>query len=657
MKYTHYTLPAAKCSPLRGYARPGRARSLIAARLAARSALRADFAPLRQNGSGLMSAKPILRVGKIKATGRSTPISVQGHLNRQRPTSNADHDRTDLNHWIVGSANADLDGLIKDVLVQAKLDSKKLRKDAVIANDIMLSISPEWFRPGDPEANGTWDEDRLRVFKAEALSLLRRTFGKRLVIAVLHLDEATPHIQAVVVPVMKAKDAAVGYRLSSKDMFGPEQLATLQQDWEDRLRPHGVGPRTKGSKARHTTLREYYGALEAFQAEDGRINLEVSQPPLKGLLEPPAAHRSEVEQWRKAEAKRLRDDLRPLAVEAARGRLYDAERRSGIALRGDLADQGQELVRTRLALADTRDELKLRKEQIDALRRTPINTVAATLGYTGAIVARENAIDLVKRVGGLDYHQALAWLAQRFGADIAATAVREHAEPAVKAAVDAAPVLTKGERVKSRVVAQQLDALAAPAYRVTVMCERNGKKVAENLGKSKNDKPETLFNRNEIIGLIPRLTEKNANGWNVYITPIDPAVRHVLADDLTADGLADLKQRGYAPAVVLETSSGNHQAVLKVPIEIDGVGVEKDAVNEWFKDLNRDLGDEKITGLAHPFRLAGFENRKAKHQAEDGRFPFVVLVQSVNRFCRKSIRVVRAYAQRSEALSARSARA
>lgn len=590
-----------------------------------------------------MTAKPICRVGKIKAMGRSTPNSVAGHLSRSRPTPNADPGRTPLNRWLVGTSETDLDASISDVLAKAKLDRSELRHDAVIANDILLSVSPEWFRPDDPEAYGTWDDARLKSFTAEAQIMLKRTFGARLVSAVLHLDESTPHIQAVVVPIMRCKNDKPGFRLSSKDMFGPAQLAQLQQEWEDQLRPHGVGSRTKGSKARHTTLRDYYSALEAFETEDERINVQISKPPSKPFLEASEAYQAKVAEWQKAETKRLNDELQPLVVEAARGRLYDAERRSATALRGELAAQGQELSQTRLALADALEKVEMTKEQRDALRRTPINSVATMLGYTGEIKKNENAIDLVKRVGELDYNQALTWLAQRFGPDVAATAVREQAEREVEEAIKAPAVFTKAEQFKIKTISSQLDALAAPAYRITVTtiikakeAGEKDKKIGNNLGKSGDS--EKFYSRNEVLNLVPDLIKHNLRGGNILITPEDPAVHHVLIDDISSKGLDELASRGYTPSVVMETSPNNFQAILKVSSEVSW-----DSMNEWFKDLNRDVGDVRITAPKHPMRLAGFENRKPHHQTEDGRFPWVRLVKAVNHFCTRSVEVIRAY--------------
>ena len=204
-----------------------------------------------------MSAAPIFRVGKMKRNGARTPQSVSGHLARTRMTPNADPRRTKLNEWLVGGP--DIAAAINSKLARARIT--RLRSDATIANDVLLSVSPSWFRPDAPDAAGTWDAKRLATFKREALSFLREQFGGRLVAAVLHLDESTPHLQAVVVPLHQKPDG--GFRLSGKDLFNPTRLTALQDAWEARMGAHGVGPRVKGSKARHTTLRAYYSALAA----------------------------------------------------------------------------------------------------------------------------------------------------------------------------------------------------------------------------------------------------------------------------------------------------------------------------------------------------------------------------------------------------------
>ncbi len=64
----------------------------------------------------------------------------------------------------------------------------------------VASASPEYFRPGDPSAVGTWDEERLEPWIDATMDHIEAQFGDDLVFAELHLDEDTPHIHFVVAP-------------------------------------------------------------------------------------------------------------------------------------------------------------------------------------------------------------------------------------------------------------------------------------------------------------------------------------------------------------------------------------------------------------------------------------------------------------------------
>ena len=63
---------------------------------------------------------------------------------------------------------------------------------------------------------------------------------------------------------------------------------------------------------------------------------------------------------------------------------------------------------------------------------------------------------------------------------------------------------------------------------------------------------------------LPWLRYQNREGRNIYVRP---SGEHDLSmvDDLTANGIVAMKQSGFNPAIVVETSSGNFQAWLKHP--------------------------------------------------------------------------------------------
>ncbi len=572
-----------------------------------------------------MIGKPILRVGKIKRFGRACPTSVDGHLSRSRPTENADPKKLQDNVWISG-APGEIKAGISRILAKAGIDEASLRKDATIANDVLLSVSPEWFRPENPDRSGSWKPEKLAAFREQAEGLLRKEFGARLVAAVLHLDEATPHIQAIVVPIVKRDGGK--FALSGRDYFGPEKLKALQDAWQKRLEPLGVGPREIGSTARHTTLKTYYSALQ--KAPEVPQALPPSPPPMRAML--PGGSEA-MATWQKAEATKVAKRQKPLAAAAAKGMLYEAEKRSGDTKEAQLREQYRRVGSLRDELAKTSDQLELTKEQISKLRGIPIAEVAEVLGFTGEIGKRENSIDLVKRVGELSFEEATRWLAVAFGPAAAGAAVREHTSKVSPPS----PALSAADKIKAVAVRSQLSALDAPAYRITITTTGpNGEKNGRNLGKTKDGEPEKTWTKEQIVEMIPRLTAANAKGGNILITPLDSRTHHVLIDDIRQPEIDRLKSAGYAFSTIVETSPANHQAVVKIAASAAPVA----AVNEWFKAINREVGDEKIVGLIHPMRLAGFQNRKAKHEQENGHFPFVRVVEAARSFCSHARAVV-----------------
>ena len=51
------------------------------------------------------------------------------------------------------------------------------------------------------------------------------------------------------------------------------------------------------------------------------------------------------------------------------------------------------------------------------------------------------------------------------------------------------------------------------------------------------------------------------------------------------------------------------------------------------RTINRELGDPNFAGAVHPFRLAGFTNRKPAYEQPNGHYPFVKLLGSADQDC------------------------
>ena len=111
----------------------------------------------------------------------------------------------------------------------------------------------------------------------------------------------------------------------------------------------------------------------------------------------------------------------------------------------------------------------------------------------------------------------------------------------------------------------------------------------------------------------------NAQGFAVYITPQEQGTDRIylLVDDLQPS----LLDAFGAPNALCQTSPASQQAVYSVPFDHD-----RRLYIDIFNYLNLAHGDQDISGLRHPFRLAGFSNQKPKYMDEAGKFPFVKLL-------------------------------
>lgn len=161
---------------------------------------------------------------------------------------------------------------------------------------------------------------------------------------------------------------------------------------------------------------------------------------------------------------------------------------------------------------------------------------------------------------------------------------------------------------KQKAWSVQHRALGSPHYRLTLKSRRNDL-PSFNIGKGRGaDGAERFYTADDVSGLIPYLSAQNLKGRDVYLTPIDPNHHYLVVDDMTPETLTAMTGKGWRPALVQESSQGNRQAILKVP-RIDGPH-EQSVANALVVSLNREYGDPNFSGAIHPFRMAGFANKK-----------------------------------------------
>lgn len=183
--------------------------------------------------------------------------AASAHQLRERETPNANPDGPApvLMHLAAGrtpyqAAKHLLDG------------AERRNRDSVLCREVVLSASPSYFRPGREDCAGVFDTDRMKRWAFAALAWAKRQWPDQLASFCLHLDEmGAPHAHLLVVPRVRAADGA--WKLNSKALFDKERLREMQTTYAQALAPLGIRRGEPGSKAKHTEVAQFYGAVQA----------------------------------------------------------------------------------------------------------------------------------------------------------------------------------------------------------------------------------------------------------------------------------------------------------------------------------------------------------------------------------------------------------
>ncbi|NJL78276.1 MAG: plasmid recombination protein, partial [Richelia sp. SM2_1_7] len=326
----------------------------------------------------------ICRIQKIKSWG--TLKGNEAHTARERDTPNANPEVTNIR--IIGdSSNLDLATLVKHTI-----GSQKIRSNAVLAVEMLLSASASYFRPNTPQEAGTYEKQRLDNFVEASVNWLDSSWKEQVVRAELHLDEITPHIHAYIVPLDERG------KLNCRALFGGKiKLSQLQDSFGMAVAYLGISRGIKGSKATYTTLKKYYAAVNQ---DSQLINLE-RLIPLAQVHETGDSYRQ-----------RVIEILNP-QFEIINYQLNERTR-----LLKQLAELKQTAKHSEKLRQQLSAELRILKTSIKH-QDLPLELVAYELGVNqdNQSLSKKTAVDLVMQVNQCKFDDALIWLRDRFGAE------------------------------------------------------------------------------------------------------------------------------------------------------------------------------------------------------------------------------------------------
>lgn len=212
----------------------------------------------------------ILRIEKLKT--EAAICAMSAHWRRESPTSNANPKRTKYNRVIMGAT--DPYKRFKQEVENRGI--KKFRKNGVLALEMLLAFSPEYLRD---EKTGKYLPDakaRLDEWIISIKAWLEEKFGDRVLSVHLHCDESNIHAH-VCLHVFEFKTRKSGkqeWGLNARAITGgADKLRKIQDSYADAMKPLGLERGLRGSKAHHTKVSQFYGALNEADDLAEHLNL------------------------------------------------------------------------------------------------------------------------------------------------------------------------------------------------------------------------------------------------------------------------------------------------------------------------------------------------------------------------------------------------
>jgi len=217
----------------------------------------------------------ILRTQKLKT--RTKITAAAGHNLRLRQQSNIDSSRTKLNEILFNSLDVDV---AKAASMQEKLTEFyaslgiKERKNNVLMMEFVATASPGFFKGKSIEQIGKWALDQVQFVKNE--------FGQQLKLAVLHMDETSPHIHFMVSTEIKSlkryKNQKGEFHKETwslnADRYDPEFLIGLQDRFAEHNKKWNLVRGVRGSMRKHVPMKKFYRAIDLAMQTDYKPKID-----------------------------------------------------------------------------------------------------------------------------------------------------------------------------------------------------------------------------------------------------------------------------------------------------------------------------------------------------------------------------------------------
>jgi len=212
-----------------------------------------------------MAQFAIIRMQKFQV---SDVQGIQKHNQRQgisKSNPDIDYEKSHENYDFLNDQNLKYESEIKEII--AEQVKRKPRANSVVLSEFMVTASPEYMN--------SLSAEEQKIYFEKSLEFIQERYGqKNTLYAVVHQDEATPHMHVGVIPITEDN------RLSAKDIFNKQELRELQEEFPKHLQENKfeVVRGEKGSEKKHLSSQEFKAKKdlekEIDQLEDEKYLIE-----------------------------------------------------------------------------------------------------------------------------------------------------------------------------------------------------------------------------------------------------------------------------------------------------------------------------------------------------------------------------------------------
>lgn len=206
----------------------------------------------------------VVHMQKIKTAGVK---GIQFHNQREKISkSNLDIDKSKshLNYDLKNPEVIDFNKRVNQIIKDEVITTRAIRKDAVKMCNFIVSSDTKFFQE--------LSDHEQKIFFEKSYDFFKNRYGEnKIVSAVVHLDEKTPHMHLSLVPITQDK------KLSAKRLFDRNELRSIQDEFPKFIKKQGFnlerGLSAEG-KNKHLSVQEFKIETKFKELKDKKVELE-----------------------------------------------------------------------------------------------------------------------------------------------------------------------------------------------------------------------------------------------------------------------------------------------------------------------------------------------------------------------------------------------